>query len=58
MGSSATGSMRTRFSSASVTRTLAPGLRPIFFLSAAGITTCPLTEVDTIAMMHTSDANG
>lgn len=58
IGSSGIGSMVTRFSPARATSTLAPGFRPIFFRSAAGITTCPLAEVDTIAMMHTSDVNG
>jgi hypothetical protein len=39
---------------AAVTSTLPPGFRPIFFRRAAGITTCPLAEVDTMGILYTS----
>ena len=39
--------MATRFSAVRVTKTLPPGVRPIFLRSVAGIKTCPLADVDT-----------
>ncbi len=50
MGSSGTGRRMTVSGSASINRTLSPGLRPIFFRKAAGMTTCPLDEVTTTGM--------
>lgn len=50
MGSSAIGSMVTLFSPARVTRTLAPGLSPIFSRRSAGMTTWPLADVVTMGI--------
>jgi hypothetical protein len=36
--------------SPNATCTLAPGIRPILFRRAAGITTCPLADMDTIGI--------
>jgi hypothetical protein len=61
MGSSGTGWIVTEFSPAKVTSTLAPGRRPIFCRSDAGITTCPLADVSTTGMdvnLQTGMLNG
>jgi len=50
MGSSGSGSMVTNFSLAKVTKTLLPGLSPIFSRISAGMTTWPLAEVLTIGI--------
>ena len=50
MGSSGMGSMVTFFSPAKVTRTLPPGLSPIFSRISAGMTTWLLAEVLTIGI--------
>ncbi len=47
MGSLGTGRRMMVSRSPKATWTLAPGRRPIFFRRAAGITTCPLADVDT-----------
>ena len=50
MGSSGSSSMVTSFSLAKVTKTLPPGLSPIFSRISAGMTTWPLAEVLTIGI--------
>jgi len=54
MGSSGSGSMVTNFSLAKVTKTLPPGLSPIFSRISAGMTTWPLAEVLTIGIYSSS----
>lgn len=50
IGSSGTGSMITFRVSAKVTSTFPPGRSPIRSRSSAGMTTCPLLEVSTMAI--------